>query len=234
MKQKESLIKYFDITAHSLGYSKKIISNKTNTFIDKTKNLGTTVVEEAPNGSLISYDVYTRLLKDRVIFFGHPVMDEVTNVAVAQLLFLEMTDAKRDITMYLNSPGGSTVAGKSLIDVMEYIVPDVSVVNIGMCASMGAVILACGAKSKRYALKSAKTMIHQVSTGMEGKSSDITVNYEQMIKEENSLYTILSEKSGQKFDLIKEKCKLDYWMNPTEAKDFGLIDDILTKRQTTN
>jgi len=230
MKQIDSLIQNFEFNARKLGYNYKIISQQTNKLID-TVNISPSVVEEASNGSLISYDVYTRLLKDRVIFFGHPVMDEVTNITIAQLLFLEMTDSKKDIIMYLNSPGGSTVAGKSLIDVMEYITPDVSVVNIGMCASMGAVILACGTKGKRYALKSAKTMIHQVSTGMEGKSSDIAVNFEEMMKEEQSLYKILSAKSGQSYDIIKEKCKLDYWMTPTEAKEFGLIDETLEKRQ---
>ena len=232
MNQIESLTRTFETVAKKNGYRSKDVSMQVNKLIDKSvKGLGTTVVEEAPNGSLISYDVYTRLLKDRVLFFGHQVMDEVTNIAVAQLLFLEMIDDKKDITMYLNSPGGSTGAGKSLIDVMEYITPDVSVVNIGMCASMGAVILACGTKGKRYALKSAKTMIHEVSTGMEGKSSSIAVSFEQMMKEEESLYTILAEKSGQTFEVIKEKCKMDYWMNPTEAKEFGLIDEVLLKRK---
>lgn len=194
-------------------------------------NMTPSVIEEAPNGNLISYDVYTRLMKDRVMFIGHPIMTEVTNIAIAQILFLEMTDPKRDITMYLNSPGGDVNAGLSLINVMDYVSPDISTVVVGMAASMGAVILSCGTKGKRYGLLDSKVMIHQPSGGMQGKSDDMTVQYEQMLLVKKRLYNILAEKSGQTYEEILEKSKLDYWMASEEARKEGFIDEVLIKRK---
>jgi len=238
MKQVESLIKNFDITANNLGFNKKLISKQTNVLIDKSvkplQNLGTTVVEEAPNGSLISYDVYTRLLKDRVVFFGHQVTGEVVNVAIAQLLFLEMTESKKDIIMYINSGGGSVIDGLALIDVMNYITPDVSTVAIGMAASMGAVMLTSGAKGKRFALQSAEVMVHQPLGGLEGQYADMEIGLKHMERLKKRLYTILSDTSGKKYDHIHRICDRNYWMTPTEAKEEGFIDDILIKRHASN
>ena len=231
MNKIESLVKNFEITAQNLGYNKNVISKQTNTLIDKSiKNLGTTVIEEAPNGSLISYDVYTRLLKDRVVFFGHQVTDEVVNVAIAQLLFLEMTDSKKDIVMYINSGGGGVISGLALIDVMNYIAPDVSTVAIGMAASMGAVMLTSGAKKKRFALQSAEIMVHQPLGGLEGQYSDMEIGLKHMARLKKRLYTILSETSGKEYDHIHKICDRNYWMTPEEAKNEGFIDEILTKR----
>ena len=203
MDKVTSLIKGFEIISKTQGFSKKSISKQTNVLIDKTvKNLGTTVVEEAPNGSLISYDVYTRLLKDRVVFFGHGVTDEVVNVAIAQLLFLEMTDAKKDVIMYINSGGGSVIAGLALIDVMNYIAPDVNTVAVGMAASMGAVMVTSGAPKKRFALESAEIMVHQPLGGLEGQFSDMEIGLKHMERLKKKLYTILSNTSGQDYKHI--------------------------------
>lgn len=224
----------FEMKAKELGFDQKIISNQINKLVDFSisteKNISPSVIEESKNGTLISYDVYTRLLKDRVIFLGHPIMDEVTNIVIAQLLFLEMSDAKKDITIYLNSPGGSVVSGLALINTMDYIEPDISVVAIGMAASMGAVILSCGTKGKRYALKDTRVMIHQPSTQMGGKSDDIEVGFTELQKTKKRLYEILAEKSGQTYEWIQTNSKLDYWMTAEEAKNSGFIDEVLLKR----
>jgi len=231
MDKVTSLIKGFEIVSKTQGFSKKSISKQTNVLIDKTvKNLGTTVVEEAPNGSLISYDVYTRLLKDRVVFFGHGVTDEVVNVAIAQLLFLEMTDAKKDVIMYINSGGGSVIAGLALIDVMNYIAPDVNTVAVGMAASMGAVMVTSGAPKKRFALESAEIMVHQPLGGLEGQFSDMEIGLKHMDRLKKKLYTILSKTSGKDYKHIHKICDRNYWMTPEEAKEEGFIDEILTKK----
>jgi ATP-dependent Clp protease protease subunit len=229
----------FERAGVTAGASNKTISKYLNLIQDfsyKTKtpiihNMTPSVIEEAPNGNLISYDVYTRLMKDRVMFIGHPIMTEVTNIAIAQILFLEMTDKKKDIVMYLNSPGGDVNAGLSLINVMDYVEPDVNTVVVGMAASMGAVILSCGTKGKRYGLLDSRVMIHQPSGGMQGKSDDMTVQYEQMLLVKKRLYEILAEKSGQTYDEILSKSKLDYWMSSEEAKKEGFIDEVLVKRK---
>ena len=235
----EKIIENFEKAGKIVGIKKTTIMNYTNKIIDwrytgnKIQNLSPSVVEETPSGNLISYDIYTRLLKDRVMFFGHPVMDEVTNVVIAQLLFLEMTDSKKDITMYLNSPGGSCDAGLSVVNTMQYITPDVSVVAIGMAASMGAVLLACGAKGKRFALKDTRVMIHQPSGSMNGKSSAIEIDWEEMKKVKKRLYELLAEQSGQTFEAIEAKSKEDFWMSAAEAKSEGFIDEVLEKRPTS-
>ena len=240
----KSLLENFERAAIIAGVSNRKISKYTNLVQDFSvkelnptfsnyhiKNMTPSVIEEAPNGNLISYDVYTRLMKDRVMFIGYPIMTEVTNIAIAQLLFLEMTDKKKDIVMYINSPGGDVNAGLSLINVMDYVEPDVNTVVVGMAASMGAVILSCGAKGKRYGLLDSKVMIHQPSTGMQGKSDDIEVSYEQLQLIKKRLYDILAEKSGQTYDQILQKSKLDYWMSSEEAKKEGFIDEVLIKRK---
>ncbi len=233
-----NLLINFEKAAVESGVSNKKISKYTNLVQDfsyQTKtplitNMTPSVIEEAPNGNLISYDVYTRLMKDRVMFIGHPIMTEVTNVAIAQILFLEMVDKNRDIVMYLNSPGGDVNAGLSLINVMDYVEPDISTVVVGMAASMGAVILSCGTKGKRFGLLDSKVMIHQPSGGMQGKSDDMAVQFEQMTQVKKRLYDILADKSGQTYEQILEKSKLDYWMSTEVAKKEGFIDDVLIKR----
>jgi ATP-dependent Clp protease protease subunit len=226
------LVSQFENISKENGYGKGIISKQTNKLIDlSVKNLSPSVIEEASNGSLISYDVYTRLLKDRVVFFGHPVTDEAVNISIAQLLFLEMTDAKKDIIMYVNSPGGSVIAGLALIDVMNYITPDISTVAVGMSASMGAVMLTSGAPKKRYALKSAEIMVHQPLGGLDGQFSDMEIGLKHMARLKKQLYTILSNTSGKDYQHIEKICDRNYWMTPSEAKEEGFIDEILIKRQ---
>lgn len=224
----------FELAAKNLGYNRNLISKQMNRLIDFSvqaeTNISPSVIEETKNGNLISYDVYTRLLKDRIIFLGHQIMDEVTNIVIAQMLFLEMDSPSKDITLYVNSPGGSVVAGLSLIDTMEYIEPDIATVAVGMAASMGAVILTCGTKGKRYALRNSRVMIHQPSTQMGGKSEDIEVSAAELAKTKQNLYQMLADRSGQTFDWIKEKSRLDYWMTSQEAKDNGFIDEVLIKR----
>jgi ATP-dependent Clp protease protease subunit len=230
--QIQSLTQSFETTAKKIGYGKQAVSTQINKLIDKSvKNLGTTVVEEAPNGSLISYDVYTRLLKDRVLFFGHSVTDEVVNVAISQMLFLEMADAKKDIVMYVNSGGGGVVSGLALIDVMDYIAPDVQTVAIGMAASMGAVIVTSGAPKKRFALQNTEIMIHQPLGGLEGQYSDMEIGLKHMERLKKTLYTILSKTSGKDYEHIHTICDRNYWMTAVEAKEHGFIDEVLTKRK---
>ena len=231
----ENLIKGFEIVGKNAGFNKPVISTYVNKVIDYSidpvKNLSPTVIEEAPNGSLISYDVYTRLLKDRIIFFGHAVADETVNIAIAQMLFLEMTDAKKDITLYINSGGGSVVAGLGFIDVMDYVSPDVSTVAIGMAASMGAVILTSGTKGKRFALPNSEVMIHQILGGAEGQFSDMEIRLNHMKRLKDKLYKILADTSGQTVKKIEEKSNRDYWMLAEEAKKEGFIDEVIRKKK---
>lgn len=223
----------FEKIAKKAGYNSKDISRQTNKLIDfSVQNLNQGIVEEAPNGSLIHYDVFTRLLKDRVLFLCHPIMGEVTNIAIAQMLFLEMTDAKKDIVLYTDSPGGSVYSGLSLVNVMEYITPNVSTVVVSMAASMGAVIAASGAKGKRYALKDARFMIHQPSSSFEGKSSELEISMKEMLKIKTRLYEILSTQSGQSYENIEAKSKEDYWLSADEAVREGFLDEVLIKRKS--
>jgi ATP-dependent Clp protease protease subunit len=223
----------FEKTAKELGFNSKTISKQTNALIDRgIQNISPGVIEEAPNGTLIQYDIYTRLLKDRIIFFGGPVYSEIMNIVIAQILFLEMTDNKKDITIYLNTPGGEVSAGLSCIDVFDYVTPDISTLNVGMCCSMGSVLLSAGAKGKRYSLKRSLVMVHQPSvSGISGKSDEIEVSVQEMQKTKKTLYEILAQNSGQTYEQIVEKSKLDYWMNAEEAKNEGFIDEILIKRK---
>src|ERR1035437_9374499 len=180
MKKIESLTKNFEITAKSVGYSSKIISQQTNKLIDSSvKNLSPSVIEESSSGQLISYDVYSRLLKDRIIYFCHPVTTETSNIAIAQILFLEMTEREKDITFYIMSPGGEVDSGSAVLDVFDYVSCDIKTVGMGVVASMGSMLLSSGTKGKRYALPSARIMIHELASGHEGKMKDLKVSYEQ-------------------------------------------------------
>jgi len=228
----ENTIKNFESSAKIIGVNKSIISSYTNKLIDKSvRNLSTTVIEEAPNGSLISYDVYTRLLKDRVMYFCHPVTTETSNIAIAQLLFLEMCDPKKDITFYCMSPGGEVDSGSAVIDVFDYITCDVSTVGMGVVASMGSMLLSSGTKGKRFALPSARIMIHEPSSGFEGKSKDLFVNMEQLKILQERLYNRLVKNTGQTYKQIFEKCKMDYWVSSEEAVVEGLIDEVLFRKK---
>lgn len=175
-------------------------------------------------------DVFSRLMMDRIIFLGYPIDDYVANVVNAQLLFLESTDHKKDIFMYINSPGGSVYAGLGIYDVMHHVQPDVSTVCTGMAASMAAVLLCAGAPQKRNALPHARVMIHQPLGGAQGQASDIQIVAEQIQKLKRELYEIIANHTGQTYEKIHQDSDRDYWMRADEAKEYGLIDEVLASR----
>jgi ATP-dependent Clp protease protease subunit len=195
-------------------------------------NMTQYVIEERP-GNFRAIDVFTRLISDRIIFMGTAVDDQIANLLVAQLLFLSNIDNKRDITMYINSPGGSVYAGLAMYDTMEYIKPDVSTVCIGIAASMGAVLLSAGTKGKRFALPHSRIMCHQPMGGVASgtQASDMEINLKQMLEIKKDLYNILSEKTGKSYENIEKDCDRDYWMRASEAKDYGLIDEVVGKKK---
>ncbi len=188
-----------------------------------------TVIEQTNRGER-AYDIYSRLLKDRIIFLTGPVEDGVSDIIIAQLLFLESQDPNKDIQFYINSPGGVVTAGLAIYDTMNYIKPDVSTICIGMAASMGAFLLASGAKGKRFALPNSDIMIHQPSGGAQGQASDIQINAEKILKIRQKLNEILAERTGQDLEKIERDTDRDYWLNSQEAKDYGLIDKVIEKR----
>ena len=192
-------------------------------------NLIPTVIEKTHYGER-SYDIYSRLLKDRIIFLGSGIDDVVANSVIAQLLFLESEDPKKDIKIYLNTPGGSVTAGLAIYDTMQYIKPDVSTICIGMAASMGSVLLAAGAKGKRFALPNSEVMIHQVLGGAQGQASDIKIAAEHILKIKDKLNKILSTHSGQSVEKVEKDSDRDNFMSADEAKKYGLIDKIITKK----
>jgi len=187
-----------------------------------------TVLEKTPQGER-AYDIYSRLLKDRIIMLGSPIDDEVANVIVAQLLFLESQDKTKDIKLYINSPGGSVTAGLAIYDAMQYVTPDVATICVGMAASMGAVLLAGGAKGKRAVLPNSEVMIHQVLGGMQGQASDIKIHAERILKTRDTLNKILSKHTGQGLKKIEEDTDRDFFMGAEEAKKYGLVDKIISK-----
>ncbi len=187
------------------------------------------VIEQTSRGER-SYDIYSRLLKDRIIFLGEEVTDVSANIIVAELLFLESEDPNKDIHLYINSPGGSVSAGWAIYDTMRYIKCDVSTTCIGMAASMGAFLLAGGTKGKRYALPNANIMIHQPSGGAQGQASDIKIQAEQIIETRKRLNQYLSENSGQPIEVIERDTERDHWMSAEEAKAYGLIDQVVVSR----
>lgn len=188
-----------------------------------------TVLEKTSLGER-AYDIYSRLLKDRIIFLGGPIDSDTANIIIAQLLFLENEDSKKDITLYVNSPGGSVVAGMAIIDTMNFIKPDVATVCVGMAASMGAMILTSGAKGKRFALPNAEVMIHQPLGGTEGQASDIAIHAEHILKTKENLYRIISETTGKSVAQVTKDADRDYYMSSEEAKKYGIVDKIITKR----
>jgi len=184
------------------------------------------VIEKTQFGER-AYDIYSRLLRDRIIFVGGPIDDHVANLIMAQLLFLESENDKTDIQMYVNSPGGSVSAGLAIYDTMRHIKPDVSTICIGMAASMGAFLLAGGAKGKRFALPNARIMLHQVMGGTEGQATDIEIQAKEILRLKKQMNEILAANTGQKFEKIEKDTERDFWFGPTEAKDYGLIDKVL-------
>lgn len=189
------------------------------------------IVVEQTNRGERSYDIYSRLLKDRIIFLGEEVNEHTASLIVAQLLFLESEDADKDISFYINSPGGSITAGMAIYDTMQYIRPDVSTICVGMAASMGAFLLAAGTKGKRFALPNAEIMIHQPLGGMRGQAEDMRIHAERIVKTRDNLNRILSEKTGQPFDRIAQDTDRDYFMDAEEAVTYGLIDKIFHSRK---
>jgi ATP-dependent Clp protease protease subunit len=188
------------------------------------------VVEQTHRGER-SYDIYSRLLKDRIVFLGTPVDDDVANVIIAQLLFLESEDPDKDISLYINSPGGSVSSGLAIYDTMQYVKPQVSTICLGLAASMGAFLLAGGAKGKRFALPNARVMIHQPSGGAGGQASDIEIQAKEILKTKKRLNELLAANTGQSFERIENDAERDYWMSGAEAKAYGLIDEVIASKK---
>lgn len=199
--------------------------------MDPIKNsiLVPTVIEKTAMGER-AYDIYSRLLKERIIFLGTEVDDTVANLIIAQLLFLQSEDPNADITLYINSPGGSVTAGMAIFDTMEHIKPDVSTICVGMAASMGAFLLAMGQKGKRFALPNSRVMIHQPSGGFQGTASDIEITAKEIIKIREKLNQLLAERSGQTVEKVATDSDRDFWMSADEAAAYGLVDKVITKK----
>jgi ATP-dependent Clp protease protease subunit len=202
--------------------------NSIDSYENHLQNMTPYVIEERP-GNFRAIDVFTRLIADRVIFLGLPVDDFVSNLITAQLLYLEASDSKNDITMYINSPGGGIYAGFGIYDTMNYIKPDVATVCTGLAASMAAVLLASGKKGKRGALKHSRIMIHQPMSATYGQVSDMEIAMKETIDVKNDLYQILSDATGQTFEKIAKDSDRDRWMRSIEAKEYGIIDNVFLK-----
>jgi len=186
------------------------------------------VIEQTNRGER-SYDIYSRLLKDRIIFMGAPIDDVFANVVIAQLLFLEAEDPEKDINLYINSPGGSVTAGLGIYDTMQYVKPPISTICLGQAASMGAFLLAAGAKGKRYALPNARVMIHQPMGGFQGQATEIDIQAKEILKIRERLNQILSQHSGKPLEKIAQDTERDYFMSGAEAKEYGIIDEVIVR-----
>jgi ATP-dependent Clp protease protease subunit len=206
---------------------KGISSNTLHGYVNhNVTNLTPNIIEERPMNVAVM-DVYSRLMMDRIIFLGYPVNDEVANIITAQLLFLESTDRTRDIQLYINSPGGGVYAGLGLYDTMQFVSPDIATICTGMAASMAAVLMCAGAAGKRSALKHSRIMMHQPSAGAQGQASDVEITVNEVRKVKHELYEILSNHTGQTIEKVTKDSNRDYWMTASEAKDYGLIDEVL-------
>ena len=194
-----------------------------------TNNLVPMVVESTSRGER-AFDIYSRLLKERIIFLTGPIDDNLSNLIVAQLLFLESEDPKADISLYINSPGGSVTAGLSILDTMNFIKPAVSTLCIGQAASMGAVLLSGGDKKKRFCLSNSRVMIHQPLGGAQGQASDIEITTREILKLKDELYTIIANHSGQTKEKVHADSDRDYWMKAAEAKAYGMVDEVLARK----
>ena len=198
-------------------------------YAERVESMTRAVIEERPT-NFREIDVFSRLIMDRIIFLGMGIEENISNIITAQLLFLESVDSKKDVLLYINSPGGSVYAGLGIYDTMQYISPDVATICTGMAASMGAVLLSGGAKGKRSALKHSRVMIHQPSGGMQGQSTDMEITLKQMQELRKDLYNILSEHTGKSYSQIEKDSDRDKWMRSEEAKEYGIIDEVLTRK----
>ncbi len=209
---------------------KGLNSMHVDSYLDASLTSMTPYIIEERQLNVAQMDVFSRLMMDRIIFLGTGIDDQVANIIQAQLLFLESADAKKDIQIYLNSPGGSVYAGLGIYDTMQYIAPDVATICTGMAASMGAVLLCAGADGKRTALPHARVMIHQPMAGTQGQASDMEIAVKEVLKMKKELYDIIATHSKQKFEKVEEDSDRDYWMSAQEAKDYGMIDEVLARK----
>lgn len=201
-------------------------------YIDKyVENSLTPYIIEERQLNVAQMDVFSRLMMDRIIFLGTGIDDQVANIVQAQLLFLESADSKKDIQIYMNSPGGSVYAGLGIYDTMQVVAPDVATICTGMAASMAAVLLCAGTKGKRTALKHSRVMIHQPMGGAQGQVTDMEITLKEVLKLKKELYDIIANHSGQPFNKVEEDSDRDYWMTATEAKDYGMIDEVLVSKK---
>src|SRR5690606_33141909 len=205
-----------------------ISSITTDKFISSFEGMTRTVIEERPV-NFREIDVFSRLMADRIIFLGTAIDDYIANIVQAQLLFLESMDQRRDIQMYINSPGGSVYAGLGIYDTMHYIGPDVATICTGMAASMGAVLLCAGTTGKRTALRHSRVMIHQPMSGMQGQVSDMEISLKETLRVKEELYNIIAKHSGKTYNQIEKDSDRDYWMSSSQAKEYGMIDEILVR-----
>ncbi len=206
---------------------KGISSNTLHGYIKhNVTNLTPNIIEERPMNVAVM-DVYSRLMMDRIIFLGYPINEEVANIITAQLLFLESTDRTRDVQLYINSPGGGVYAGLGLYDTMQFVAPDIATICTGVAASMAAVLMGAGAPGKRSALRHARIMMHQPSAGAAGQASDVEITVNEVRKVKHELYEILSNHTGQTIEKVTKDSNRDYWMTAEEAKNYGLIDEVL-------
>ena len=224
MTSKEEFRKY---AIHNQGVSGTAFDQ----YATHIENMTRSVIEERPQ-NFREIDVFSRLIMDRIIFLGTGIDDHISNIIVAQLLFLESVDSKKDVLLYINSPGGSVTAGLGIYDTMQYIGPDVATICTGIAASMGAVLLAGGAKDKRSALQHSRVMIHQPSGGMQGQSTDMEISLKLILAMRQELYQILANHTGKSFEEIEKDSDRDYWLRAPEAKEYGLIDEVLIKKTT--
>ena len=199
--------------------------------MNDTKNFLVPIVVEQTGRGERTWDIYSRLLVDRIIFIGTPIDDNVSNIIIAQLLFLQMSDSKKDIHLYINSPGGSVTSGLAIYDTMQYLTCDVNTYCVGQAASMGAVLLCAGTKGKRYSLPNSNIMIHQVLGGAEGQASDVEIRVKHMLKLKNTLNAILAKHTGQTVEQVEKDCDRDNFMSADEAKKYGLVDMVVQSRK---
>lgn len=189
------------------------------------------VIEQTARGFERAYDIYSRLLKDRIVFIGTPVDDNVANIIIAQLLFLQMEDREKDINIYINTPGGSVTSGLAIYDTMQFINPDVNTYCLGQASSLGAVLLAAGTKGKRYALPHSRIMIHQPWGGVQGAASDINIQAQEILRLKQKLNEILAKHTGQPIEKIQKDSDRDYFMSAEEAKEYGIVDEVIIRKK---
>lgn len=230
MFHKDEFKKY--ATGH-LGMSTMHLEKYMDTVVPRINGFTPQVIEERQM-NVVGMDVFSRLMMDRIIFLGVPINDYVANVIQAQLLFLESTDPKRDIQMFINSPGGSVIAGLGIYDTMQYVAPDVATICTGLAASMGAVLLCAGVKGKRTALSHARVMIHQPSGGMQGQFSDMEISYNLIKELRSELYEIIAHHTGQTFEKIEKDSDRDKWLTSKDAQKYGLVDEVLDRKNPRN